>query len=98
MEQALSPDWSPASSTCWSTPQTATSTPSPDRINIHFNRIAQVAIDEDGLRPDTSARPSRYNVRAAALDLRRLPFPARRAEHVGRPQEHRISDSFCGYF
>ena len=92
--QELSPEWMPASSMCSMMPAISTSSPSHERVDIHFGGVFEEAVDEDGavLREgDGFAHVAAHAVFVVDDDH------GAAAEHVAGPNEHRIADALARF-
>ena len=97
-EQALSPEWMPASSMCSMMPATKVSLPSRQAIDVDLDGVGQIAVDQQrALVGDDEfgrAVERRRKPRDVAVDLGAVvdDFHAAAAEHVGRADDDRIAD------
>ena len=88
-EQALSPEWMPASSMCSMMPATNTRLAIGDHVDVDLDRVLQVAIDQD--RPELGELRRRRHELAELGGVVHDPHgPA--AEHVGGADHQRKAD------
>ena len=100
MTQALSPEWTPASSTCSITAPISTSPVRvADGVDVDLDGVLEEPVDQHRAAPPTARPPARASPNPASSSMARaqvlvvvddLHGPA--AEHVARPHQDRVAD------